>query len=135
MAVKSLKFFIATIVGAISLWFFYKLSYYPFEPIDITYYFNIISIPGLDSNTNSKIIFLLFTLILSFIYHLLYRKIASKIILKGFIVALIVFSLYIGALLLAFGISRVNYMGIYLIQDLFGLLIFYLIVSFIYRRA
>jgi hypothetical protein len=131
---KALYFVASSLLGLYFVYLFYSNAFYPFESVDLTYYIDNINFYLSKNTLNTYFVLFLFGLLFSTIYHQLSRVIQTGKILRSLIVTLIVFLLYIGILVLLLGTSRLDYMKIYLLQDMLALLIFYLTISIMYRR-
>ena len=87
-----------------------------------------------NNKLNPYLLLYVISLFFASIYYLFFQQIKVGVLFKGLIVSLIVFAIYILILFIIFGLDRLNYMQIYVLQDLIALIIFYLTLSLIYRR-
>jgi uncharacterized membrane protein YagU involved in acid resistance len=130
----SLDFLVCVAVGALLVHFFYAYALYPFDSINILYYFAKTNYFFPQKTFFSIIIFYLFTVILGLIYIITYRKMNLGRIPISIIVTISIFIIYSFILILGLGIDRFKQMETFLIQDFLGMLIFYLTLALLYRR-
>ena len=128
------SFYLSTFLGVFLVDAFYMNAAYPFESVDISYYSQGLIYKLTSYSFNPKITLYMTGIIFGYFYHILSKKIPTPRFLKGIIVALIIFMLYILILFFSFDLNRLNYIQLYLVQDLIAFLIFYLAIAIIYRR-
>ena len=128
------SFYLSTFLGVFLVDAYYMNAAYPFESVDISYYSQGLIYKLTSYSFNPKITLYMTGIIFGYFYHILSKKIPTPRFLKGIIVALIIFMLYILILFFSFDLNRLNYMQLYLVQDLIAFLIFYLAIAIIYRR-
>ena len=129
-----LSFYLSTFLGVFLVHTYYMNAAYPFESVDISYYSQGLIYKLTSYSFNPKITLYMTGIIFGYLYHILAKKIQTPRFLKGIIVALIIFMLYILILLFSFDLNRLNYIQLYLVQDLIAFFIFYLAIAIIYRR-
>ena len=129
-----LSFYLSTFLGVFLVDAYYMNAAYPFESVDISYYSEGLIYKLTSYSFNPKITLYMTGIIFGYFYHILSKKIPTPRFLKGIIVALIIFMLYILILFFSFDLNRLNYIQLYLVQDLIAFLIFYLAIAIIYRR-
>ena len=129
-----LSFYLSTFLGVFLVDAYYMNAAYPFESVDISYYSQGLIYKLTSYSFNPKITLYMTGIIFGYFYHILSKKIPTPRFLKGIIVALIIFMLYILILFFSFDLNRLNYIQLYLVQDLIAFLIFYLAIAIIYRR-
>ena len=129
-----LSFYLSTFLGVFLVDAYYMNAAYPFESVDISYYSQGLIYKLTSYSFNPKITLYMTGIIFGYFYHILSNKIPTPRFLKGIIVALIIFMLYILILFFSFDLNRLNYIQLYLVQDLIAFLIFYLAIAIIYRR-
>ena len=129
-----LSFYLSTFLGVFLVHTYYMNAVYPFESVDISYYSQGLIYKLTSYSFNPKITLYMTGIIFGYFYHILSKKIPTPRFLKGIIVALIIFMLYILILFFSFDLNRLNYIQLYLVQDLIAFLIFYLAIAIIYRR-
>lgn len=134
MAFPRISFFISPLIAIIVLNFYYNINFYPFEKLNLNYYLDNLNSIISYGYLNNEILIYLISLGLALIYHILFKKINTPVIFKGFITSFIVFIPYLIIQFLYFGIKQLAYSYTYLFRDLFGLIIYYFIISLIYRR-
>ena len=130
----SLDFLVCVAVGALLVYFFYAYALYPFDSINILYYFAKTNYFFPQNTFFSIIIFYLFTVSLGLIYIITYRRMNLGRIPSSIIVTIFIFVIYSFILILGLGVDRFKQMEIFLIQDFLGMLIFYLTLALLYRR-
>ena len=128
------SFYLSTFLGVFLVDAYYMNATYPFESVDISYYSQGLIYKLTSYSFNPKITLYMTGIIFGYFYHILSNKIPTPRFLKGIIVALIIFMLYILILFFSFDLNRLNYIQLYLVQDLIAFLIFYLAIAIIYRR-
>ncbi len=128
------SFYLSTFLGVFLVDAYYMNAAYPFESVDISYYSQGLIYKLTSYSFNPKITLYMTGIIFGYFYHILSKKIPTPRFLKGLIVALIIFMLYILILFFSFDLNRLNYIQLYLVQDLIAFLIFYLAIAIIYRR-
>tara|TARA_B100001564_G_C20525915_1_gene617373 strand:+ start:447 stop:854 length:408 start_codon:yes stop_codon:yes gene_type:complete len=128
------SFYLSTFLGVFLVDAYYMNAAYPFESVDISYYSQGLIYKLTSYSFNPKITLYMTGIIFGYFYHILSKKIPTPRFLKGIIVALIIFMLYILILFFSFDLNRLNYIQLYLVQDLIAFLIFYLAIAIIYRR-
>ena len=128
------SFYLSTFLGVFLVDAYYINAAYPFESVDISYYSQGLIYKLTSYSFNPKITLYMTGIIFGYFYHILSKKIPTPRFLKGLIVALIIFMLYILILFFSFDLNRLNYIQLYLVQDLIAFLIFYLAIAIIYRR-
>ena len=128
------SFYLSTFLGVFLVDAYYINAAYPFESVDISYYSQGLIYKLTSYSFNPKITLYMTGIIFGYFYHILSKKIPTPRFLKGIIVALIIFMLYILILFFSFDLNRLNYIQLYLLQDLIAFLIFYLAIAIIYRR-
>ena len=128
------SFYLSTFLGVFLVDAYYMNAAYPFESVDISYYSQGLIYKLTSYSFNPKITLYMTGIIFGYFYHILSKKIPTPRFLKGIIVALIIFMLYILILFFSFDLNRLNYIQLYLLQDLIAFLIFYLAIAIIYRR-
>ena len=128
------SFYLSTFLGVFLVDAYYMNAAYPFESVDISYYSQGLIYKLTSYSFNPKITLYMTGIIFGYFYHILSKKIPTPRFLKGLIVALIIFMLYILILFFSFDLNRLNYIQLYLVQDLIAFLIFYLSIAIIYRR-
>ena len=128
------SFYLSTFLGVFLVYAYYMNATYPFESVDISYYSQGLIYKLTSYSFNPKITLYMTGIIFGYFYHILSKKIPTPRFLKGIIVALIIFMLYILILFFSFDLYRLNYFQLYLVQDLIAFLIFYLAIAIIYRR-
>ena len=129
-----ISFYLSTFLGVFLVDAYYINAAYPFESVDISYYSQGLIYKLTSYSFNPKITLYMTGIIFGYFYHILSKKIPTPRFLKGIIVALIIFMLYILILFFSFDLNRLNYIQLYLLQDLIAFLIFYLAIAIIYRR-
>ncbi len=129
-----LDFLIVVAVGCLLSYFFYLYSFYPFDSVDILYYFSRINFFLPDNTFYSIFLYYVFGLILGIIYIIFYDKIKFGRLLKAIILSISIFVLYCFILFLTFGIDRLQEMSVFLFQDLIGVSIFYFTLAILYRK-
>ena len=129
-----ISFYLSTFLGVFLVDAYYINAAYPFESVDISYYSQGLIYKLTSYSFNPKITLYMTGIIFGYFYHILSKKIPTPRFLKGIIVALIIFMLYILILFFSFDLNRLNYIQLYLVQDLIAFLIFYLAIAIIYRR-
>ena len=129
------SFYLSTFLGVFLVDAYYMNAAYPFESVDISYYSQGLIYKLTSYSFNPKITLYMTGIIFGYFYHILSKKIPTPRFLKGIIVALIIFMLYILILLFSFDLNRLNYIQLYLVQDLIAFFIFYLAIAIIYRRC
>ena len=134
MSLFNINFLIGSFLGIFFVYLFYENTFYPFETTNIIYYVEYINHYLTNNKLNPYLLLYVISLFFASIYYLFFQRIKVGVLLKGLIVSLIVFAIYILILFIIFGLDRLNYMQIYVLQDLFALIIFYLTLSLIYRR-
>jgi|SaaInlV_135m_DNA_3_1039749.scaffolds.fasta_scaffold18147_4 hypothetical protein len=135
MSLLNIYFLIGSFLGIVFVYLFYASTFYPFEGTNIIFYIEYINYYLTKNKLSPYLLLYLISLILASIYYFFFKRIKFGILLKGVIVSLIVFVIYVLILLIIFGLDRLNYMQIYVLQDLIALIIFYLTLSLIYRRV
>ena len=128
------SFYLSTFLGVFLVDAYYMNAAYPFESVDISYYSQGLIYKLTSYSFNPKITLYMTGIIFGYFYHILSKKIPTPRFLKGIIVALIIFMLYILILFFSFDLNWLNYIQLYLVQDLIAFLIFYLAIAIIYRR-
>ena len=128
------SFYLSTFLGVFLVDAYYMNAAYPFESVDISYYSQGLIYKLTSYSFNPKITLYMTGIIFGYFYHILSKKIPTPRFLKGIIVALIIFMLYILILFFSFDLNRLNYIQLYLVQDLIAFFIFYLAIAIIYRR-
>ena len=128
------SFYLSTFLGVFLVDAYYINAAYPFESVDISYYSQGLIYKLTSYSFNPKITLYMTGIIFGYFYHMLSKKIPTPRFLKGIMVALIIFMLYILILFFSFDLNRLNYIQLYLVQDLIAFLIFYLAIAIIYRR-
>ena len=134
MAFPRISFFISPLIAIIVLNFYYNINFYPFEKLNLNYYLDNLNSIISYGYLNNEILIYLISLGLALIYHILSKNINTPVIFKGLITSFIVFIPYLIIQFLYFGIKQLAYSYTYLFRDLFGLIIYYFIISLIYRR-
>jgi hypothetical protein len=130
----SFDFLVCVATGALLVYFFYAYALYPFDSINILYYFAKTNYFFPQNTFFSIIIFYLFTVSLGLIYTITYRRINLGRIPSSIIVTIFIFVIYSLILILGLGVDRFKQMETFLIQDFLGILIFYLTLALLYRR-
>ena len=130
----SFDFLVCVATGALLVYFFYAYALYPFDSINILYYFAKTNYFFPQNTFFSIIIFYLFTVSLGLIYIITYRRMNLGRIPSSIIVTIFIFVIYSFILILGLGVDRFKQMEIFLIQDFLGILIFYLTLALLYRR-
>ncbi len=128
------SFYLSTFLGVFLVDAYYMNAAYPFESVDISYYSQGLIYKLTSYSFNPKITLYMAGIIFGYLYHILSKKIPTPRFLTGIIVALTIFMLYILILLFSFDLNRLNYIQLYLVQDLIAFFIFYLSIAIIYRR-
>ena len=131
----SLDFLVCVAVGALLVYFFYAYALYPFDSINILYYFAKTNYFFPQNTFFSIINFYLFTVSLGLIYIITYRRMSLGRIPSSIIVTISIFVIYSFILILVLGVDRFKQMETFLIQDFLGMLIFYLTLALLYRRV
>lgn len=134
MSLFNINFLIGSFLGIFFVYLFYVNTFYPFEETNIIYYVEYINHYLTNNKLNPYLLLYVISLFFASIYYLFFQQIKVGVLFKGLIVSLIVFAIYILILFIIFGLDRLNYMQIYVLQDLIALIIFYLTLSLIYRR-
>jgi len=134
MSLFNINFLIGSFLGIFFVHLFYENTFYPFEATNIIYYVEYINHYLTNNKLNPYLLLYVISLFFASIYYLFFQQIKVGVLFKGLIVSLIVFAIYILILFIIFGLDRLNYMQIYVLQDLIALIIFYLTLSLIYRR-
>ena len=134
MSLFNINFLIGSFLGIFFVYLFYVNTFYPFEETNIIYYVEYINHYLTNNKLNPYLLLYVISLFFASIYYLFFQQIKVGVLIKGLIVSLIVFAIYILILFIIFGLDRLNYMQIYVLQDLVALIIFYLTLSLIYRR-
>ena len=134
MSLFNINFLIGSFLGIFFVYLFYVNTFYPFEETNIIYYVEYINHYLTNNKLNPYLLLYVISLFFASIYYLFFQQIKVGVLIKGLIVSLIVFAIYILILFIIFGLDRLNYMQIYVLQDLIALIIFYLTLSLIYRR-
>jgi len=134
MSLFNINFLIGSFLGIFFVYLFYAITFYPFEATNIIYYVEYINHYLTNNKLNPYLLLYVISLFFASIYYLFFQQIKVGVLIKGLIVSLIVFAIYILILFIIFGLDRLNYMQIYVLQDLVALIIFYLTLSLIYRR-
>jgi len=135
MIPQKLMFFLSTFLGIFFVDTYYANAPYPFESINISHYTEELLHKFTTYQPSSKLSLYLVGIMFSYIYHVLYNKIKTGRILKGVITSLVIFSAYILTLFFYLDSSKLDYIKLYLLQDLIALFIFYLTVAILYRRS
>ena len=130
----SFDFLVCVATGALLVYFFYAYALYPFDSINILYYFAKTNYFFPQNTFFSIIIFYLFTVSLGLIYIITYRRMNLGRIPSSIIVTIFIFVIYSFILILGLGVDRFKQMETFLIQDFLGILIFYLTLALLYRR-
>jgi hypothetical protein len=130
----SLDFLVCVAVGAFLVYFFYAYAFYPFDSVDILYYFAKTNYFFPQNTFFSIIVFYLFTVSLGFVYIITCKRTNLGRIPNSIIATISIFIIYSFILILGLGIDRFKQMEIFLIQDFLGALIFYLTLALLYRR-
>ena len=131
----SLDFLVCVAVEALLVYFFYAYALYPFDSINILYYFAKTNYFFPQNTFFSIIIFYLFTVSLGLIYIITYRRMSLGRIPSSIIVTISIFVIYSFILILVLGVDRFKQMETFLIQDFLGMLIFYLTLALLHRKV
>ena len=131
----SLDFLVCVAVGALLVHLFYAYAFYPFDSINILYYFAKTNYFFPQNTFFSIIIFYLFTVSLGCIYVITYKRNDLGRIPNGIILTISIFVIYSLILIVVLGMDRFKQMDIFLVQDFLGILIFYLTLALFYRRT
>ena len=97
-----LSFYLSTFLGDFLVHTYYMNAAYPFESVDISYYSQGLIYKLTSYSFNPKITLYMTGIFFGYLYHILAKKIPTPRFLKGIIVALIIFMLYILILLFSF---------------------------------
>ena len=129
-----LDFLIVVAVGCLLVYFFYLYSFYPFDSVDILYYFSKINFLFPDNMFYSILFFYFFAIALGLVYIIFYNKIKFGRLIKALILSSSFFLIYSIVLLIIFGVLRFIEMGVFLLQDLIAISIFYFTLALLYKR-
>ena len=129
-----LDFLIVVAVGCLLVYFFYLYSFYPFDSVDILYYFSKINFLFPDNMFYSILFFYFFAIALGLVYIIFYNKIKIGRLIKALILSSSFFLIYSIVLLIIFGVLRFKEMGVFLLQDLIAISIFYFTLALLYKR-
>ena len=129
-----LDFLIVVAVGCLLVYFFYLYSFYPFDSVDILYYFSKINFLFPDNMFYSILFFYFFAIALGLVYIIFYNKIKFGRLIKALILSSSFFLIYSIVLLIIFGVLRFKEMGVFLLQDSIAISIFYFTLALLYKR-
>ena len=131
---KFFDYLVAVLVSSLAVFCYYLYSPYPFDGINIIYYFQKIDIFFPNEFFFNLIKYYLLCFILGFFYLIFYKKINIGRLWIGILTSLIIYIIYFSINLILFDKERFEYMKIYLIQDCIAILIFYVVLSIVYKK-
>ena len=131
---KFFDYLVAVLVSSLAVFCYYLYSPYPFDGINIIYYFQKIDIFFPNEFFFNLIKYYLLCFILGFFYLIFYKKINIGRLWIGILTSLIIYIIYFFINLILFDKERFEYMKIYLIQDCIAILIFYVVLSIVYKK-
>ena len=131
---KFFDYLVAVLVSSLAVFCYYLYSPYPFDGINIIYYFQKIDIFFSNEFFFNLIKYYLLCFILGFFYLIFYKKINIGRLWIGILTSLIIYIIYFSINLILFDKERFEYMKIYLIQDCIAILIFYVVLSIVYKK-
>ncbi|GIR28929.1 hypothetical protein CM15mP43_05530 [bacterium] len=82
----------------------------------------------------SLIQYYIFCFLLGLVYLFIYKYLKIKRLWIGILACLSSYIIYILIIFFIFSLNRLEFMSIYLIQDFFAFLIFYVVLSIFYKR-
>jgi len=129
-----LNFLLAVAVAGLLTYLFYTNAFYPFDSIDILYYFSKINYFFPQNAFYSIIIFYLCSVMLGSLYIIFYDRIKFGRIVKGIFLSFFVFLIYCFISIAKLGMLRFKEIEVFLIQDFFAILIFYFTIALFYRK-
>ncbi len=131
---KFFDYLVAVLVSSLAVFCYYLYSPYHFDGINIIYYFQKIDIFFPNEFFFNLIKYYLLCFILGFFYLIFYKKINIGRLWIGILTSLIIYIIYFSINLILFDKERFEYMKIYLIQDCIAILIFYVVLSIVYKK-
>lgn len=132
--IKIFDFIIATLISSVSVFCFYIYAPYPFEPVNIIFYFEYINFLFPYEFFFSLIQYYIFCFLLGLVYLFIYKYLKIKRLWIGLLACLSSYIFYILIIFFVFSLNRLEFMTIYLIQDFFAFLIFYVVLSIFYKE-
>jgi len=129
-----LNFLLAVALGALLTYLFYTNAFYPFDAVDILYYFSKINYFFPQNIFYSIIIFYLFSVALGSLYIIFYDKIKFGRVFKSILLSFFIFIIYCFILISKLGILRFKQIEVFLIQDFLGILIFYFTLALFHGK-
>lgn len=132
--VKTFNYIIAILISSVCVFCFYTYAPYPFDPVNIIFYFEYINFLFPYDFFYSLIQYYIFCFLLGLVYLFIYKYLKIKRLWIGVLACLSSYIFYILIIFFIFSLNRLEFMSIYLIQDFFAFLIFYVVLSIFYKR-
>ena len=133
--VKVFDYIIAILISSVSVFCFYIYAPYPFESVNIIFYFVYKNFLFPYEFFFSLIQYYIFCFLLGLVYLLfIYKCLRIKRLWIGVLACLSSYIFYILIIFFVFSLNRLEFMTIYLIQDFFAFLIFYVVLSIFYKK-